>query len=132
MAAYDNLPAYKAAYDLLIDVFRMKINLTREFRHTLGEDLKKEITDLMVLIYKANVHNEQEKESNLRSARERIVVVKIYMRMLHDLNQIPQKRFVGLSEKVENLSKQVTAWHKSTVSKMKEDVQNRPGVISGL
>lgn len=124
MAVYENLPAYKAAYDVLLDVFKMNINLTREYRHTLGEKLKHEITELMVLIYKANVHNEQEKVLNLRSARERIVVVKIYVRMLHDLNQISLKRFVGLSEKVEDLSKQIAAWHKSTLAKLKENVQN--------
>lgn len=124
MAAYDNLPAYKAAYDLLLEIYKMNINLTREYRHSLGEKLKHEVTEIMVHIYKANVHNEQDKVSNLRYARERIVVVKIYMRMLHDLNQINLKRFVGLSEKAEDLSKQVTAWHKSTLGKMKESVQN--------
>lgn len=123
MAAYDNLPAYKAAYDLLLEVHKMSINLTREYRHSLGEKLKHEITELMVYIYKANVHNEQEKITNLRCARERVVVIKIYMRMLHDLNQISLKRFVGLSEKVELLSRQVTAWHKSSLGKLKEDVQ---------
>lgn len=123
MAIYEDLPAYKAAYDLLVDVYKMNINLTREYRHTLGEKLKNEITELMVLIYKANVHDACEKTSNLRAARERIVVVKIYMRMLHDLNQISLKRYVGLSEKAENLSKQITAWHKSTLSKAKEVAQ---------
>ena len=116
MAIYENLPAYKAAYDLLMDVFKMNIHLTREYRYTLGEKLKNELSGLIVTIYKANV-NDATKESNLSSARESIVLVKLYMRMLHDLNQINLKRFVALSEKTENLSKQITAWHKSTVSK---------------
>ncbi|WP_295939136.1 four helix bundle protein [uncultured Alistipes sp.] len=122
MAAYDNLPAYKAGYDLLLDVFRMNDNLTRQYRHTLGEKLRNELTDLLLAIYRANV-NEEEKETNLRQARERVVGIKIYMRLLHDLGQISQKRYLALSEKAEDLSKQITAWHKSTVSKIKK-VQN--------
>lgn len=121
MAAYDNLPAYKAAYDLLLDVFKMNDNLTRQYKHTLGEGLRNELKTLIVTIYKANV-NEEEKELNLRMAREHVVVVKLYVRMLHDLGQINLKRFIAMSDKVENLSKQVTAWHKSTVSKQRQNV----------
>lgn len=122
MAVYDNLPVYKAAYDLLLAVFKMNINLTREHRYTLGEKLKGELTDLIVCIYRAN-SGEEDKEEHLRAAREHVVVVKLYMRMLHDLNQINLKRFVALSEQTENLSKQLTAWHKSVVVKRK-NVQN--------
>ena len=120
MAHYEHLPAFKATYDLLLDVYKMNVNLTREYRYTIGEKLKIEVTELMVSIYKANV-NEQEKEANLRRAREHMVVTKIYMRLLHDLKQIPPKRFISLSERAENVSKQITAWHKSVLEK---DVQS--------
>jgi uncharacterized protein YjhX (UPF0386 family) len=56
----------------------------------------------------------------LRIASEKIVVVKIYTRLLHDLKQIPIKRFVALSEKTELVSKQTTAWRKSTEEKLKK------------
>lgn len=122
MAAYDNLPVYKATYDLLLEVYKMSINLTREYRHTLGEKLKNELTDLLVTIYKANV-DEGLKEPNLRKAREHVVVIKVYMRMLHDLGQIKLKRFVALNEKAENLSIQFANWHKSVINKQR-NVQN--------
>lgn len=118
MAVYENLPAYKAAYDLLVEMFRMNLHLTREYRYTLGENLKNALTDLIVTIYKANA-DDAAKVTNLSHARECVVLVKLYMRMLHDLNQISLKRFAAMSEKTENLSKQITAWHKSAASKMK-------------
>jgi hypothetical protein len=123
MAAYDNLPAYKAACDLLLDVYRMRDNLTRNYKHTLAEDLKNELKELIVFIYKANA-NEEEKEQNLRQARELMVVIKLDMRMLHELGQLTLKRFIALGDKTENLSKQITAWHRSTVSRQKAIVQN--------
>ncbi len=123
MAVYDNLPAYKAAYDLLLDVFKMNDNLTRQYKHTLGESLRNELKELLVTIYRAN-SNEEEKEFNLRKAREQVVVVKLYTRMLHDLGQINLKRFIAIGDKTESLSKQITAWHRSTVNKQKANVQN--------
>jgi len=120
VAIYENLPVFKAAYDLLVEVHLMNINLTREYRHTVGEKLRNELIDLMVDIYKANTTDDCDKERNLRLVSEHIVVVKIYMRLLHDLKQIPIKRFVALSEKTENVSKQTTAWRKSTVEKLRK------------
>ena len=120
MAIYDNLPAYKAAYDLLVDIYKANINLPREYRYTLGEKMKTELTDLLVCIYKAN-SNDYQKEENLRYAREHIVVVKLYLRLLHDLGQISQKRLVAFTEQTEGISKQLTAWLKSTQRKNKQD-----------
>ena len=114
MALYENLPVYKAAYDLLLEIYKMNIHLTKEYRYTLGENLKKELTELLVCIYKANV-DVGTKAANLQNAREHMVVIKLHMRMMHDLKQITQKRFVALSEKADGLSKQIVAWHKSAV-----------------
>lgn len=116
MAVYENLPAYKAAYDLLLEVYKMNMNLTREHRHTIGESLKNEFKELIVCIYKAN-SDDVKKEECLRRAREHVVVIKLYMRMLHDLKQISLKRFAALTQKNEELSKQINAWYKSTVKK---------------
>ena len=120
MAIYDNLPVYKAAYDLLLDVYKDNINLPRSYRYTLGEKLQLALTDLLVCIYKAN-SNEEKKEDSLLEARERLAEVKLYFRLLFDLAQMSQKHFINYSEKTENLSKQLTAWYKSTVKKTKQD-----------
>ena len=54
MATYDNLPVYKACYDLLIKLFRICSKMQRDYRFTLGESMKKELIDLMINIYRAN------------------------------------------------------------------------------
>jgi hypothetical protein len=52
MAQYDELPVYKATYDLLLEMFRF----TKDFNKkcTVGESLKKETIELITLIYRAN------------------------------------------------------------------------------
>ena len=54
MALYDELPVFKAAYDLLLDIYRFSSTLTREYKYTLGEKLKNETLELLMLVYRAN------------------------------------------------------------------------------
>lgn len=105
---YDNLPVFKAAYDLLIEVYGVCGQLAREYRYTLAERLKTEITELMLSIYRANLSSD--KQAGLNRARELLVTIKLYVRLLHDLQQINLKRYALLADKCESISKQLTAW----------------------
>lgn len=58
MAKYDELPVYKASYDLLLEIFRFTKEFNREFKYTVGESLKRETLDLITLIYRANSKQE--------------------------------------------------------------------------
>ena len=42
MPLYNELPVFKAAYDLLLNCYRFSATLTREHKYTLGEKLKNE------------------------------------------------------------------------------------------
>lgn len=111
MAIYENLPVFKASYDLLLEIYKISENLKRDYRYTLGENLKKEMMVMMVAIYKANTMND--KIPLLVSAREKLVVIKLHIRLLHDLKQLSVKQFALLSLHIEGISKQLVAWHKS-------------------
>lgn len=113
MAIYDNLPVFKASYDLLLEIYRLNENLKRDYRYTLGENLKQETMAMMVNIYKAN--SVEDKIALLGEAREKLVAVKLYIRLLHDLKQLSVKQFALLSVHTESISKQLVAWHKSGI-----------------
>ena len=59
MAKYDELPVYKASYDLLLEIFRFTKEFNREFKYTVGESLKNETLELITLIYRANSKEEK-------------------------------------------------------------------------
>jgi hypothetical protein len=40
MSLYDELPVFKASYDLLLDIFQFTANFKREYKYTVGESLK--------------------------------------------------------------------------------------------
>jgi len=79
MATYDNLPVYKTSYDLLADLFRVCQNMERDYKFTIGENLKKEIVELIMNVYRANCR--KEKAIYIESARENTEVVRLLMRL---------------------------------------------------
>jgi len=97
VAQYDNLPVYKAAYDLLQSIYIDMENVPCDVKFTLVETLKNELTEILVLIYKNNSATEK---SPLIEMRERLIGVKVRLRLLHDL------RHIGNSSNANQLKKQ--------------------------
>ena len=54
MALYYTLPVYKASYKLVILLFANSENFAREYKYTVGQDLKNEGSMLIKNIYRAN------------------------------------------------------------------------------
>ena len=112
MATYDRLPVYRASYDLLVEIFQFTKNFTREYKYTVGEKLKNETLEMIMNIYRANTR--QIKKDTLQKAREHLEVVRLLMRLTKDMKQISINRFVDVNKKIENISKQLTGWQKSS------------------
>lgn len=115
MAIYDNLPVYKASYDLILTMFKLNRHLQRDYRFTLGETTIKELVALMLCIYKAN--SIPQKSALISRAREHVVVIKLHIQLLMDLHQITIKQYAAAAELIESISKQLAAWHKSVDKK---------------
>jgi hypothetical protein len=111
MAQYSELPVYKATYDLLFAMFDFTKNFSKEYKYTVGESLKKETIGLITLIYSAN--SRTDKQATLQTAREHIEVIRLFIRLMHDMHQIGLKRFVAVNQQVENVSKQLAGWQKN-------------------
>jgi hypothetical protein len=110
MATYDNLPVYKASYDLLLLLFRCSKNRDRDYRHTLGETIKQELVALMTNVYRANCR--VQKKALISNARGNLEVVRLLMRLTKDLKQFTLNDFVQANLFVESISKQLVAWEK--------------------
>ncbi len=80
MGLHQELPVYKASYDLLISIFEFSSHFKKEYKYTLGESLKKETIELLTLIYRAN--SRKDKKEVLQEARERIEVIRLFICLL--------------------------------------------------
>jgi hypothetical protein len=111
MGLHNELPVYKACYDLLIEIFQFTKEFSKEYKYTVGESLKNETIKLLILIFRAN--SRTDKQMVLQEAREQIEVIRLLIRLMKDMRQINLKRFVQVNQKVEEVSKQLTGWQKS-------------------
>jgi len=67
MVLAHHLPVYKASYDMTLTLFHVIKKYSKEFKYTLGEQLKKDCLALIATIYKANIM--LDKKSALIEAR---------------------------------------------------------------
>ncbi|MCX6323616.1 MAG: four helix bundle protein [Sphingobacteriales bacterium] len=111
MAIYSELPVYKASYDLLLEVFQFTKDFHKEYKYTVGESIKKETIALLTLIFRAS--SRQDKQAVIQEARERIEVIRLFIRLMNDMKQMSLKKFVHINQKVEEVSKQLSGWQKS-------------------
>jgi hypothetical protein len=111
MGLYSDLPVYKATHDLLLAVFQFSKGFAKEYKYTVEERLKRETIDLLTLIYLVNV--KRDKMEVLQEARERIQVIRLFIRLMKDLHQVSLRDFIKINETIENVSKQLARWQKT-------------------
>ena len=126
---HQELPVYKASYDLLLAIFGLTGQFKREYKYTVGEKLKQEALDLLTLIYRAN--SRMDRVALLQEARERIEIIRLFLRVMMDMHQIGLQKFVHINRLVEAVSKQLTGWQKAS-SLTEKQQQVARGRRSGL
>ena len=118
MTTYDNLPVYKSSYDLLLLVFKIVKEFTKEYKYTLWDTIKREIINMISNIYKAN--RKENKTKNILLAREKVELLRLYFRLWKDLKIISLKKYIEVNLLIESISKQLTMWNKTLKEKNAE------------
>jgi hypothetical protein len=91
MALYDTLPVYKDVYALILLIYDVTKEFPREHKYTLGQDMKRDGMQLVRSIYRANKH--KEKTEHLHQFQDDFELLKLEIRLCHDLHLINTKRY---------------------------------------
>jgi len=95
-------------------------NFAREYKYTVGQKITDEAMCLIQCIYQAN--KSFDKGPALEKAREHTEMIRVYVRLMHEFNQLSLKQFVEINQNIEDVSKQITAWE----SYSKKNQKNPP------
>lgn len=115
MAIYTNLPIYKAIYRLMLDFSKIMPDMPRDCRYTLGQDTRRRMMDIIILIYNAN--REHNKVAIIRKMANALLEVQVYVRLMCDMKYISENRYLELIEQIVSISKQMSAWEKAEKQK---------------
>jgi len=56
MVLHTELPVYRDTYQLILKIFEYTKDFSKEYKYTLGEDMKRDAMQLTRSIYRANKH----------------------------------------------------------------------------
>lgn len=136
MVLYNQLPIYRDSYMLLTEIYEATGKFPRDFKYTLGQDMKRDCLDLFRHLYNANVFADKRAE-HLNNFLASFELLKIELRLCVDMNVLSIKKLAHLSLIMDSIGKQATVWRKKskalptgktkvnkTVEKQSAEIQN--------
>ena len=108
MALYYELPVYRDTYKLILLIFQYTKDFGREYKYTLGQDMKRDAMVLVRGIYRAN--KSKEKQEYLETLLDDFELLKLQIRLCHDLKLMNSKQMAEISLLTESIGNQTTAW----------------------
>ena len=117
MGLYYELPVYKDTYQLILLIYDVTKEFPRENKYSLGQDMKRDAMELVRSIYRAN--RSDVKRQYLEEYMEQFELLKLEIRIAHDMKIMGLKQYAAISELMNNIGKQVTGWKNYVAEKEK-------------
>ena len=96
MAFHHDLPVYRDTYQLVLKIFECTKHFSKEYKYTLGQDMKRDALELLRSIYRAN--KTKNKSEHLETFLSDFELLKLQLRLCVDLKTMPIKRQASFSE----------------------------------
>ena len=119
MALTEQLPVYRDVYRLITIVFQVTQNYPRDYKYSLGQDMKRDSLKLVRSIYRANRSVSKREwledfytKSNFQfeDFLDDFEILKLEIRLSVDLHLLSLRKQAEMSPLLESIGKQVTAW----------------------
>ena len=112
MALYYTLPVYRDTYSLILKIFEITKEFPREYKFTLGQDIKRDSLVLVRSIYRAN--KSYTKKEYLEDFLDDFEILKLEIRLCADLKILSIKKQSELSLLMDTIGKQINGWKNSS------------------
>jgi hypothetical protein len=107
---YSHTPIFQATYILTLAIYKATGNFKKEYKYTLGEQLKLLCHNLLDLIVLANIT--QEKALELEKLNIKLETLRIHLRLAFDLKAVSAGLLGELNRQIEEIGKQIGGWQK--------------------
>lgn len=114
MAIHTDLPIHKTSCDLLGVAIEAAKHMPRDFKSTLGVEIRKECIAIVLLIARANAT--KDKVPHIERLLERVDVLQIVIRVCHEKRLVSNRIFADAIELMGSIGRQAGGWKKSASS----------------
>ncbi len=111
MALYYNLQVYKDVYSLVLRLFQYTKDYPKEYKYSLGEDIRRDSVVLVRSIYRAN--RAYDKTPDLEAFLDDFEVLKFEVRLSKDLHLLSIAHFGEISALMDTIGKEINGWKKA-------------------
>ena len=108
MAIYSELPVYRDSYRLLLEIYKVTNTFSREYKFSLGQDMRRDTLSLFRNLYRANKN--QDKRVFLEAFLDDFELLKLQIRVCLDLKLLSYKKMAEIAMITDSTGKQITAW----------------------
>jgi hypothetical protein len=112
MALYYDLPVYRDTYKLILKIFDVSKDFPKEYKYTLGQEMKRDALQLVRSLYRAN--KSTQKKELLERFLDEFELVKLEIRLCVDLKVVSFKKQAELTVLMDSIGKQVTGWRNAS------------------
>jgi len=113
MALYYSLPVYRDTYKLVLKIFEVTQHFSREYKYTLGQDMKRDAIQLVRCIYRANKATGK-KQEYLEEFLDCFELLKLELRLCTDMKMLTIKKLSELSLLLDSIGKQIIGWRNAS------------------
>lgn len=111
MALYYDLQVYKDVHELVLLIFQLTKEYPKEYKFSLGEDLRRDSIVLVRSIYRVN--KAIDKAPEFDSFLDSFEILKFELRLSMDLHLISVRKYSEVSRLVDTIGRQINGWKKS-------------------
>jgi hypothetical protein len=107
MALYYDLPVYRDTYQLILKIFEVTKDFPKEYKYTLGQDMKRDALQPVRSIYRAN-------KSTTKTVHLETFLDEFELRLCTDMKVLSFKKQAELTVLMDSIGKQVTGWRNAS------------------
>jgi hypothetical protein len=108
MALYYDLKVFKDVYNLILKIFEYTSDFPREYKYTLGQDMKRDAIILVRSIYRAN--KAKTKTEYLEAFLDDFEILKLEVRLCVNMKILSIRKQAEMSLLMDSIGKQITGW----------------------
>lgn len=105
---HTELPVYRDTYRLILKIFELTKDFSKEYKYTIGQDMKRDSLRLIGSIYRANKLENRVK--HLEAFLDEFELLKLEIRLCVDLKLFSMRKQAELTGLLDCIGKQVTSW----------------------